>query len=159
MNKLPLARSKDLVIQNLGEEILVYDLNTNRVFNLNETSAIVYNACDGKTTFEELKQKSNFRDEVIFLALDQLKKEELIEVDSSYVSPFAGMSRREVIRKVGFASMIALPVISSLVAPKAANAQSVTCRNTECNLTGNPPVSCDSPCVCSQPTGPGICQF
>jgi hypothetical protein len=57
--------------------------------------------------------------------LDELKKENLIEDNNSYVSPFSGMNRREVIRRIGFASVVALPVISSLIAPTAAMAQSV----------------------------------
>ncbi len=34
------------------------------------------------------------------------------------------MSRRDVIKKVGLSSMIALPIVASLAAPKAAHAQS-----------------------------------
>lgn len=124
MNKLPLARSTDIVVQELEGEVFIYDLVTNKAFNLNKTSSIVFRACDGKTTFAELKTGHKFSDDLIFLALDELAKENLIDADSSYVSPFAGMSRREVIRKVGFASMIALPVISSLIAPTAAMAGS-----------------------------------
>lgn len=124
MNKLPLAKTADIVVQTLGKEVLIYDLNTHKAFNLNETSAIVYQACDGISTIDELRVKTNFSDDIIFLALDELKKENLIEEDKSFISPFNGMSRREVIRKVGLASMIALPVISSLIAPIAAMAQS-----------------------------------
>lgn len=127
MNKLPIARSRDIVVQKVEKETLIYDLITFKAYNLNETASLVYQACDGKTTFEKLKRKHGFNDEIIFLALEQLKKDKLIEVDDSYISPFAGMSRREVIRKAGIASMIALPVISSLVAPTAASAQSVDC--------------------------------
>lgn len=63
-------------------------------------------------------------DEIIFLALDGLKKEKLLEDNSQYVSPFAEMNRRAVIRKVGLASLIALPVISNLIAPTAGQAAS-----------------------------------
>jgi len=124
MNKLPLARTTDIVVQTLGKEILIYDLNSHKAYNLNETSSIIYQACDGKTTFAELNRKHNFTDEIIFLALDALNKENLLEKSEEYNSLFNGLSRREAIRKVGFASMIALPVIASLVAPTAAMAQS-----------------------------------
>lgn len=124
MNKLPLARANDVVIQELGKEILIYNLKTNKAYSLNETCSIVYNSCDGKTAFDDLKIKHKFTDDIIYLALDELKKDNLIETDNSIISPFAGMNRREVIRKVGLTSMIALPVILSLVAPTAAMAQS-----------------------------------
>ncbi len=126
MNRLPLARTTDIVVQDVGKEILVYDLRTHKAYSLNETSSIVYQACDGETTFEQLRAKNKFTDEIIFLAIDELKKENLIENGEEYTFPFAGMSRREAIRKVGMASMIALPLISSLIVPTAAAAQS-TC--------------------------------
>lgn len=124
MNKLPAARSTDIVVQTLGKEILIYDLNTHKAYNLNETLSTIYQACDGSTSFEALKQESNFTDDLIFLALDQLKADDLIENGDTFISPFSGMSRREAMRKVGLATIIALPLISTLVAPVAAMAQS-----------------------------------
>lgn len=122
--KLPSPKTKDIVEQIIGDEILIYDLITNKAFSLNKTSSLVYKACDGVTTFDELKRAHNFSDEVIYLALDELKRNNLL-ADESYNSPFAGISRREVIKKVGLASMVALPAIVGLSAPKAAHAASV----------------------------------
>jgi hypothetical protein len=70
----------------------------------------------------------------VWLALDQLKKEKLIANGAEVVSKFDGMSRREVIRKVGLGTMIALPVVASLVAPTAANAQSTCAGVCTCSL-------------------------
>lgn len=117
LSKLPPARIENIVVQDAGDEVLIYDLITNKAFCLNETSAIIYQACDGKTSSDELKAKYHFSDDLIFFALDELKKEKLIE--DNYVSPFKGIKRREVIKKIGLASMIALPVIVSLMAPTA----------------------------------------
>ena len=123
MHKLPVARSENIVVQNAGKELLVYDLLTNKAYCLNETSKIVFEACDGKSSFNELKRKHQLTDEFIYFALDELRRENLIAGD--YVSTFNGVSRREAIRRVGLASLIALPVISSLAAPRAAHAQSL----------------------------------
>ena len=137
MKKLPIARNTDIVVQESGKEMLIYDLNTHKAYTLNETSSIVYQACDGKTTFAELSAKNNFTDDIIFLAIDELNKENLLEKAEEYNSPFKGLSRREVIRKVGLASMIVLPLISSIVAPTAAMALSA------CIASGsNAPVGC-----------------
>jgi hypothetical protein len=122
MNKLPLARTKDLVLQDLGNEILIYDLKINKAYCLNETSAIIFQNCDGKTSFDELSAKANLTDEVIFYALDQLQKDNLIEGEE--ILFFKGLTRREVIRRVGLASVIALPVVAGIIAPTAAHAQS-----------------------------------
>ena len=122
--KLPKARTKNLLEQNLKNETLIYDLTIDKAFNLNETSTIVYKACGQNQTFAELKRKYNFTDDFIYLALDELKRENLLN-DVSYQSPFAGVSRREIIKKVGLATMFVLPLISGLVAPKASEAASV----------------------------------
>lgn len=127
MNKLPVARSENVVVQNYDKEILIYDLLINKAYCLNEASAIIYRHCDGNTTFLDLKAVYNYTDDLIYLALDQLSRENLLEKNEDFVTPFTGLSRREVIRKVGFASFVALPVISSLVAPEAAMAQSNSC--------------------------------
>lgn len=120
---LPKTRTDNLLEQNLDKETLIYDLTADKAFNLNETSTIVYRACSQNLTFKELKRESKFTDELIYLALDELKRNHLI-TDVNYVSPFTGMNRREVIKKVGLASMVALPIITGLITPTAANAAS-----------------------------------
>ena len=157
MNKLPIAKTDNLVIQNFENETLIYDLNANKAFCLNETSAIVYQACDGKTTFDELKNKTNFTDDLIHLTFSALQKQGFIEIPLDYVSPLAGMSRREAVKKVGLATVFALPIIASIVAPSATMAQSgggnlalfaactadLQCTTMFCNPTTNGNVCCN----------------
>lgn len=118
---LPQVRTAGIIEQEISRELLVYDLQINKAYNLNETLRTVYRAC-GKLTFDEFKRQSKFSDDLIYLALDELKANNLLEGDVK--NHFGGLPRREVIKKVGLASMVALPVISSLVAPIAAQAQS-----------------------------------
>jgi hypothetical protein len=120
--KLPKARTENLLEQNLKNETLIYDLAIDKAFNLNETLSVVYKACGQNSTFDELKRKHKFTDDFIFLALDELKRNNLLA--DEYVSPFESVNRREVIKKVGLATMLALPLITGLVAPKAVNAAS-----------------------------------
>jgi hypothetical protein len=154
MNHYPLARTTDVVVQTLDAEVLIYDLGTNKAHCLNETSAAVYQACDGKTSVSEIsfllsKQlKSLVTEDFVWLALDGLKKENLIENESEVSTPFEGLSRREVIRKVGLASMIALPVISSLIAPPAAHAQSGGANGATCTANANCASSCCASNTC-----------
>lgn len=121
--KLPKARTENLLEQNLENETLIYDLTINKAFNLNETSTVVYKACGQNMTFEDLKRKHKFTDDLIFFALDELGRNNLL--DGEYLTPLSGMTRREIIRRVGLSSMILLPVISTLLAPNAARAASV----------------------------------
>ena len=120
--KLPKARRSDIVVQELGRELLIYDLKTHHAYQLNETSMIVFNACDGVQTFADLKRQHKFTDDLIYFTLNELKDKKLLVED--YSNPLAGMSRREVVRRVGLASMIALPMIASITAPRAIHAAS-----------------------------------
>ena len=134
MSKLPQAHNENMVVQHLNDEVLIYNLQTNKAVCLNSTSAIVFNNCDGKTTFDELKSKYKFNDDLIYFTLDKLDENNLLD-NYRTGEHFAGLSRREVIKRVGMGSLIALPVISGLVAPSAAFAASggqangTTCTN------------------------------
>ena len=136
MKNLPPTKNDNIVVQNIGKEILIYDLGSHRAYCLNETLAKIYAACDGKMTFQEFKKLHPFTDDLIFLSLDELKRENLIETIDDYESPFATLTRREAIKRVGLATSFALPLISSLVVPSAINAASPT---TPCSNTANTP--------------------
>lgn len=141
--KLPNSRTENIVVQETNNELLIYDLVSNQAFCLNETSAIIFNACDGKTSVNELREQTKFSDDLILLALDELQKHNLLIGEKN--DYFKGLSRRKIIRKAGLASMIALPLISTLVAPTAATAQS-----------GGPicvPCSIDIGIICNNPAG------
>lgn len=140
MNKIfetkPQSRKQNIVVQNFDSETLIYDLTANKAFCLNQTSGAVWQLCDGTKSIAEIADlmsenlKMPVSEDFVWLAIGDLQKENLIEVEISQPF-FAGQSRREVIRKIGLASMIALPVISSLVAPRAVDAQSgCNCVNT-----------------------------
>jgi hypothetical protein len=130
MIKNPTARKDNLVLQELDGEILIYDLNKNRAFCLNETSSLVWQLCDGEKTVSEIakavsqKLDTPATEDFVWLALDQLKEEELLENSREIIADFKDLSRREVIKKVGLGTMIALPIITGLIAPTAAMAQS-----------------------------------
>ncbi|MGI8468987.1 MAG: PqqD family protein [Pyrinomonadaceae bacterium] len=125
-----MSRKSDIVVQVLGNEILIYDLTENKAFSLNETSMMIWQLCDGNKTISDIarnlsgKFDSPITEDFVWLALEQFKKDNLLENASEVSTDFGGLSRREVIRKVGFASLVALPVVASLVAPTAIHAQS-----------------------------------
>lgn len=126
----PLARKADIVVQELNEETLVYDLVTNKALALNKTSSMVWQYCDGTKTIKDIadllsiKFKTIITNDFVWMSLEQLKKENLIEIGSLQFTPFEGLSRREMVRKIGVASIVALPIISSLIAPKGVHAAS-----------------------------------
>jgi len=150
----PKAREENLVVQELDGEVLIYDLNTNKALCLNETSALVWQLCDGDKSVSEIsesiskKYNSPANEDFVWLALDQLKKEKLITNSEEVVPNFNGLSRREAIKKVGLGTMIALPVVSSLIAPAAIEGASLTCTGS-CGATLDCPAI--SMCTCSLP--------
>lgn len=131
MNNKPLSRKSNLVTQELESEVLIYDLTINKAFCLNQTSGLVYQLCDGMRTIADISDEISKRlktlvgEDFIYLALDELKKNNLLENADELTNHFAGMSRREVVKKVGLASMVALPIVSSVIAPSAAMAASI----------------------------------
>ena len=124
----PVARKNDIVVQEIKGETLLYDLKTNKAYCLNETSVYVWQLCDGRRTASTISDELSvllntlISEEFVWLALDQLDKNGLLEGEVENI--FEGLSRREVIKKVGFASVVGLPIVSSIVAPPAAMAQS-----------------------------------
>ena len=48
--RLPLSRTDNLVIRELDDETLVYDMERDEAHCLNQTAALVWQQCDGKTT-------------------------------------------------------------------------------------------------------------
>lgn len=139
MNYLPKARVENIVTQDIDGELLIYDLSVNKALCLNETAKTVWQACDGKTTFDDFRRKSNpdFSDELIWLTLEKLKQDSLFDKNEGITPNFNGLSRREVVKKIGFTSMIAMPIIASIVAPSAIHAQSGATCEGPCVLDGD----------------------
>ena len=142
-SQYPLARTNGLVVQEVPNEVLVFDMETNEAHCLNETAAMVWKNCDGKTSVPQIAEilgegKDSVSDDLIWLAIDQLNEHKLLEKEVE--TKFAGQSRREVLRKIGLASMIALPIIASMAAPRSVMAA------TSCACVGDGDCATKSGC-------------
>jgi hypothetical protein len=152
----PIARKNGLVVQEVPDELLVYDLETNKAHCLNQSAAMVWKSCDGKNSVSDIaslvgRQAGNdVTEDFVWLAIDQLNENDLLEKQVEV--NLGGLSRREAIKKIGLASMIAVPVIASLVAPQSAMAAS-SCRCVSPPECG-PQVGCASTTECN---GAGVC--
>lgn len=148
----PMARHNGLVVQEMPDEVLVYDMDTNKAHCLNQSAAFVWKSCDGNNTVGDIVRQfeangnGKVTEDFVWLAIDQLNENGLM--DSKIAPRFEGQSRRHVLKTIGLASMVALPVIASLVAPqKALGSVSCTCTAT-CPPTGCPTTVCVA----------GVCQ-
>jgi hypothetical protein len=87
-------------------------------------------------------------EDLVWLALRQLKELHLLEQSISLPPRFTGMSRRQMIRNLGVAAAVAVPLITSLIAPTPA--QAATCRHNNARCT-YPSDCCSGRCF----PGPG----
>lgn len=133
---------------------------------MNETAALVWHLCDGKRSVSDIcfTLSENWQTivsaELIWLTLEQFKRDDLLEKTTEFSGNFDGLSRREAVKKIGLTSLIALPMISPIIAPSAVIAQSggfptgVSCSADSQCLSGN--CSNFSPSVCC--AGPSEAQ-
>ena len=143
--KNPTARQNGLVIQELPDEVLVYDLDSNKAHCLNQSAAFIWKSCDGSTSVSDIVRefesngKGKVTEDFVWLAIDQLNENGLL--DGGIVPRFQGQSRRQVLKTIGLASLVALPVIASLVAPQnAMGAVSCSCGTAgDCTLKASCP--------------------
>lgn len=134
----PRARRSKLVVRELADETLVYDLEGHRAHCLNRTAALAWELCDGRNTVSLIAGKMSERlsarvpDEVVRLALDQLADRGLLVPDRVHSVTAANLvSRRMLMRRLGLAAAVALPLVTSIISPTPAMAQS-PCTETSC---------------------------
>lgn len=119
----PVARTDELIVEEVEEQVLIYDQRNDQAHCLNPAAAQVWRACDGATSREQLARQLELDPATVEQALDELETCGLLD---GAVKP--GMTRREAtarFAKVGAAAATA-PLIYSIVSPAPAAAQSIT---------------------------------
>lgn len=122
------------MVQKLTEEVLVYDTEKQQAHCLNASAALIWEHSDGTRTVRELAdllrgdQSVKEREELVWIALAELEKSNLLQEAVVRPAAISGLNRRQMLKVAGIAAMIAVPVVSTIVAPKAAQAS--TCLPT-----------------------------
>ena len=120
-------RSATTHTEQLGDEASIYEWTRTEVHSLNPTAARIWNLCDGVLTdaeiAERLRRESDLThaDEVVRFALAEFSRRHLLAGDAGISSP----SRRALLVQLGRTAAL-LPVVTSIVAPTALQAQSAT---------------------------------
>lgn len=136
---IPLARTNNLLITQVGEEVIVYDRERDTAHCLNAMAAIVWHYCDGQNTVEDIAKLLEEDLEVsadedvdwrglVWLTLEELERFYLIQeylsqpISSEVQSADAlRVSRRKMIKTAtlvgGFAIGSMFPLVKSIVAP------------------------------------------
>lgn len=174
----PDARQEQLLIEEVGEDLVVYDLQRHRVHQLNRTAALVWRNCNGRKTVADLTKVLQHElnpavdESLVRKALDQLGKARLLQ---EALPRSAGLTRRQALGKFGRVAALAIlaPAVTSITAPTPLRAQPVfscnsfTCAQDICRplCTGDFPASCSQfmPFCrlqpCNQPSCPGCLQL
>jgi Coenzyme PQQ synthesis protein D (PqqD) len=140
-NAKPIARKQGLVIQELPDEVLVYDLDRDRAHCLNQTAAFIWERCNGRNTSAQIARTlgqhfdSAVDEKVIWLALDQLGRNHLLDSESIPPPSVLGMNRRTMVRTLGLAAAVALPLVTSIVAPTPTQAATCTPQGGSCSIS------------------------
>ena len=140
----PQARTTGVVVEQLADEVLVYDLERDRAHCLNLAAARVWEKCDGRRSVTEIAAEVG-NEEVVWLAVEQLSRARLLE--EKIKRPTTALSRRDVIKKIAVAAAIGVPVVTSIVAPTASHA-------ANCRPAGQP---CTTAAQCCSGLCNGTC--
>lgn len=138
----PKPRSTQLLVQELPDEVLIYDVERNEVHCLNGSAARIWALCDGERTVAEIASQlgsdlaPDAAETLVWCALDQFGEKHLLE-ETADTSPVlyrpADMTRRQMVIRVGLLVAL-LPVVDSIVSPPAALAASHG--STPCGASG-----------------------
>jgi len=160
----PVARRTGLLVRELPDELLVYDNERHRAHCLNRTAAQVFRHADGSRTLPDLALLLAPRadpaegEAAVQMALAELDEAGLLDGEPT------GLSRRELVRRVGIGAAILLPAVASIVAPTPAEAAAscvTSCQGkpqgTPCTSFGASP--CTASCACAvSPCSLGDCS-
>ena len=151
--KHPRARSNDLIVKQVDDEVIVYDRVDHRAICLNAVAAAVWNICDGDTEIAVISGCLRERgfleatDEVVWLALDELERAKLLEtVGEGSTTTRSNVSRRRLLRELGL-SAAAVPVASVIKVPTAAQAATCLHHDSFCDPFFGPPCCAGLHCI------------
>src|SRR5438067_12451593 len=110
----PRAREDELVVREVEDETLVYDLKRHKAHSLNHTAALVWRWCDGQATIPEMARRLSAEtkiaagEDAVWLALDGLGRARLLQERATRPDDAERVSRRAVARKLGMTAGLTL---------------------------------------------------
>jgi len=122
------ARSEGVLVKHVNGEIVVYDLDAHRAHRLDPTASRVFALCDGTreaaaiTALSACRGEEPIEEAMVEIALDELLAAGLVVGDVPRRA--ADPSRRALLQRLGIGAgaALVLPLVTSIVAPRAANA-------------------------------------
>jgi hypothetical protein len=115
---LPLARQADLHVEEVGDDLVVYDHRTQAAHALNPVAAAVWEQCDGTRSPAEIAAELSLSADAVADALSQLQAKALLESAGIAAQPQTPRMTRRVLTKAAVAALV--PAIVSIATPAAA---------------------------------------
>ena len=157
----PRRREAGIIVRELSDETIVYDLERHRAHCLNASAARVWRLCDGARRVEEITTQLSGELKcdakgIVKLALDQLGQARLLGHRSTRSASGPRLSRRAVVRTLSLTTAL-LPAVVSILVPTAAMAAS-PCPDTTCEGAGATPANNCNGCEGNGCANGGTCQ-
>jgi hypothetical protein len=179
MERLPPGRREGLIVESLGDELLLYDSDSAQAHSLNRVAAAVWELSDGVRDAKELANAAGVTEDDVWRALSQLEERNLLDGQLPRRMSGPEYSRRQAVRRMGLigaSAAFAAPLVKSIAVPTTASAgATMSCippggvcgdfiaSSGGCELENHPPCCPQSPpvsctandsnqCVCQEPT-------
>src|SRR5271170_1954364 len=152
-NPMPKAKTERLIVKEIDDETLIYDMGRHAASCLKDFAAKVWRQCDGEKSVADIADALGEDGRAVWVALHQLNKSKLL-VEEIALPPTmrTGKSRREVARRLGLG---AAAFVTSIVAPTAAHA---SCGGPFQPCSGVGTGTCCGGLMCvGPPGGSGLC--
>jgi hypothetical protein len=124
---IPPARRSEVLVEDLGDEVLAYDQRSHRAHRLKGPAVVVWRHADGVATAVDLAGRSGLRPAALTAAAE-LASLDLLELDAVEKT-----SRRKWLRRVPLAASAALPAVVTPLAPTPAEAASSASLGQNCS--------------------------
>jgi hypothetical protein len=116
MRARPLGRSEGILVEELGDGVVIYDSATHEAHSLDGAATRVWRAADGTRTLEEIAEIAGLDEFGTVAALEELTARGLMAEQQPAIS------RRKMLRRGALVGAVvaAVPVIETVVIPTAA---------------------------------------
>ncbi len=139
VDQKPRARTQRLLVEEMADETLVYDLETHRAHCLNPSAAFVWQRADGETSIAAMAaglSEAGLPEDpsLVWMAVERLQDAGLLAERVTLPDEPPRFTRKEVLRILGAAAGMTLvfPAVDSVSAPLAAQAASCL-TSAQCN--------------------------
>jgi Coenzyme PQQ synthesis protein D (PqqD) len=136
---LPKRRSEGIIVRGLPEEVLVYDRDRDKAHCLNRSAAAIWEHCDGHSTAAEIARSvekqtgMTLSEELVWLAIEALGRDHLLAERVEWPAAIPHMTRREAVRRIGIGAIMAVPIVTTIIAPTPAQASTCLARCSSCS--------------------------